>query len=136
MGRIKLPKTESSVIDSTLEVNFDGETGEVSDGYHTFNELYDHRIELFITLCRVIHHTVGADGGYLKYKVWRSTTHSDGSQIPDGWFLLGIGKENGQQISYHIPAKRWHDTDFVLREHAPKFDGHTSADVLERLKQL
>lgn len=25
---------------------------EVSDGYHTFDELYDHRITLYIALCR------------------------------------------------------------------------------------
>lgn len=25
--------------------------GEVSDGYHTFDELYEHRVALFIALC-------------------------------------------------------------------------------------
>lgn len=129
MGQVTLPN-------KTTQIHFDGETEQVSDGYHTFKELYDHRIELFIALCRVIHNTVGREGGYLRYKVWRSTTHSDGSQIP-GWFIMGIGREKGEQITYHLPAARWHDTDFILRDgNAPEWDGHTSADVLERLKQL
>lgn len=108
----------------------------ISDGYHTFGELYDHRIELFIALCRVIHNSTYKEGKWPESPVWRATTHSDGSQIP-GWFIMGIGREKGSQITYHLPASRWHDTDFVLRDgNAPEWDGHTSADVLERLKQL
>ena len=28
--------------------------GDISDGYHTFDELYEHRIALFITLARLL----------------------------------------------------------------------------------
>jgi hypothetical protein len=105
-------------------------TGETSDGYHTFNELYDHRIGLFLALCAVVE-TV-ADGRYC----WRSKLHSDGTSI-DGWFIVGINSKPGDQITYHLPMSRWSDTDWIMTiERAPKFDGHTSADVLQRLKRF
>lgn len=105
----------------------------ISDGYHTFDELYDHRITLYIALCRELHKDV------LHRNVWRSRVHSDGSNY-DGWFILGIFTEKGNQISYHIPDERWSETDFLegdaTKKVAPEFDGHTSTDVLERIKRL
>ena len=106
----------------------------ISDGYHTFDELYDHRITLYIALCKQINHQPYDDED--KFEVWRSMVHSDGSNY-DGWFLLGIGKRKGQQITYHIPNERWDETDFaVVLDKAPEFDGHTSQDVLNRIKLL
>lgn len=99
----------------------------VSDGYHTFGELYEHRIVLFIQLCK-----------WLPYdrEVWKSKFHSDGSAF-EGWFIMGIGKEQGDQITYHLPMSKWEECDDVLElDKAPEWDGHTSADVLERLKSL
>lgn len=105
-------------------------TGETSDGYHTFNELYDHRIALFIALCSEI------DARTPTGHVWRSKLHSDGSCF-DGWFVMGIGTEPGDQITYHLPLSRWADTDWLgtERPQAPEFDGHTSSDVLQRLRR-
>lgn len=103
----------------------------VSDGYHTFDELYDHRITLWITLCK-----------YLKEKgapIYRSKKHSDGNLCfgTDTQFILGLDEEKGKQISYHIPIERWDETEFAeTLEKAPEWDGHTSSDVLERLKKL
>lgn len=108
--------------------------GHLSDGYHTFNELYDHRCQLFITLCRVLHRlTPQIKGGW---EVWRSTTHSDG-EIWQGWFLLGIGTGLGLQMTYHLPMRLWEQTSFAATlEKAPVWDGHTSADVLDRLQSI
>jgi hypothetical protein len=111
-----------------LKVTIDGEesTGNISDGYHTFTELYDHRITLYIALCKEL------AGLY----VWRSKLHSDGTSF-DGWFILGISDEKGKQITYHIPLEKWNDCNFACdRDKAPEFDGHTSQDVLERIKNL
>lgn len=116
--------------------------GEVSDGYHTFDELYAHRIELFIALCRALSNK----RDYISVMrietetdfefVWRSELHSDGSKI-DGWFVMGIRKKKGTQITYHLPMARWDECGFAeTLPAAPEFDGHTSADVLERLKRL
>jgi len=104
----------------------------VSDGYHTMDELYAHRIELWITVCRMSQ----ADPARQHEYVWRSKRHSDGGGHP-GWFLLGMTLANGRQLSYHLPESRWDDTAFAHEmDCAPKFDGHTSADVLARLKDL
>lgn len=105
-----------------------------SDGYHTFDELYDHRITLYIALCRQNKWEDNELG--CTRRVWRSKTHSDGT-VWDGWFLLGIGKEKGEQITYHLPMIRWDETDFAeTLDMAPEFDGHTPNDVLDRIKLL
>ncbi len=106
-------------------------TGETSDGYHTFNELYDHRITLFIALCAQLRNRLPVG------EVWRSKLHSDGSAF-EGWFVMGIGTKPGEQITYHLPMARWAETDWLDDERAlaPEFDGHTSADVLQRLRRL
>ena len=47
--------------------------GEVSDGYHTFNELYEHRHALFLALMKA----------YPQWS-WYSGKHHDGSEW-QGW---------------------------------------------------
>ena len=107
---------------------------DASDGYHTFTELYEHRVVLFIALCRFIH-SITTDQGHI-LDVWRSKLHSDGSSY-DGWFVLGIGRKKGEQITYHLPMSKWNETSFAqTRKKAFRFDGHTSFDVLKRLKSL
>jgi hypothetical protein len=104
--------------------------GKVSDGYHTFDELYEHRVVLFMTLCRVLSY------GYKNAPVWKSQVHSDGSTWA-GWFIMGINDVAGAQITYHLPMSKWEDCWFApTLEKAPDFDGHTSNDVLERLKTI
>lgn len=114
----------------------DNEKELVSDGYHSFKDLYDHRIVLFIELCRAIMKL--HDYGEMQDRiVWRSQKHSDGS-VWDGWFLLGINTKAGEQITYHLPMSKWNDTNFVCKtiQKAPEFDGHTHVDVLARLAKL
>ena len=100
------------------------------DGYHTFDELYEHRIILFIALCRHL------EKHNFFNPIWRSETNGDGTKW-DGWFILGFVDENGKQITYHLPMEKWNETNFAeTLEKAPDFDGHTSDDVLERLKNI
>lgn len=110
---------------------------DVSDGYHTIEELYDHRVTLYIALCSIVFHSGWLDADEKILPVWRSKLHHDGTSY-DGWFMLAIGNEEGKQITYHIPLSRWSETDFAETfDKAPvKFDGHTSDDVLKRLKTL
>lgn len=104
------------------------DANKVSDGYHTFGELYDHRIALFIALCRLAHHETRSE-------VWRSRAHSDG-EASEGWFLLGINKVSGNQITYHLPESEWERCGFAeTLGCAPTWDGHTSADALARIKE-
>lgn len=106
-------------------------TGDISDGYHTFDELYEHRIVNFMAVCSLV-------SKHTNLLVWRSEKHSDGSKY-DGWFILGIGLVKGEQITYHLPMSKWKACAKIVNatmECAPEWDGHTSADVLERLSKL
>ncbi len=96
--------------------------GEVSDGYHTFNELYEHRFLLFI-------HTAIAQPGAFK------TKFNDTKETWDGWFILGINTSHGQ-ITYHLPEKYWDLATVPEVEFNAEYDGHDSEDVLERLLLL
>ena len=105
------------------------------DGYHTFGELYEHRIVLWIALCKILYNDPQYQTGQ-KADVWRSKLHSDGISF-DGWFIMGIGRNKGEQITYHLPISKWEETEFAeTREKAPEFDGHTSDDVYERLLKI
>jgi len=128
------------------------------DGYHTFDELYDHRITLYIALCRLLanvpHETdmpqcwcnprrkVVKNGNMVIVHnsiIWRSTKHSDGELCfgTGTQFIMGIGTEKGSQITYHLPIVKWSETNFAeTLDKAPDWDGHTSGDVLDRLKNL
>lgn len=94
---------------------------DISDGYHTFGELYQHRQALFIALIRS--HPELA---------WRSHWHGDGS-MHEGMFIAGLVLPTGQ-ISYHLPIAQWPLLDGIRTdEGVPIWDGHSSADVVTRL---
>ena len=102
------------------------EPGEVSDGYHTFNELYEHRHALALTVA-----TLSPMGAYI------AREHDDGSKLP-GWFLLGIQTPKGF-ITYHLPDRLWAVACMAvteIRQRAYPFDGHTSKDVIDRLYHI
>lgn len=120
--------------------------GSVSDGYHTFDELYEHRVTLYIAFCRVIASqadvklcsvdSVPYSVLHPERSIWRSKVHSNGSSF-EGWFVLGIGRTYGNQITYHIPMKYWDDTEFAdTLDKAPEYDGHSSQDVLQRIRDV
>jgi hypothetical protein len=99
--------------------------GEVSDGYHTFNELYEHRCVLFIALLKCEARTG-----------WISKLHHDGSSF-DGWFVAGLRLPTGN-VTYHLPNSMWETAvaaNVWVRDRAPEWDGHTSADVVTRLRE-
>jgi hypothetical protein len=116
------------------------EAENLTDGFHSFKTLYDHRFALYVALCKKLKHmgmtgwTPGGEG--VDDQPWRSKTHSDGSEWK-GWFLLGIGKIPGNQITYHLPESRWEECSFAeTLEMAPGFDGHSGQEVLDRLSKL
>lgn len=99
------------------------DSGEVSDGYHTFNELYDHRCHLFVALM--------CSNPEIS---WRANSHEDGTMY-EGWFIAGMHLPTGD-ISYHLPVDMWELLDgkgVETTNKAPKWDGHTPADVVKVL---
>lgn len=113
------------------------EFGEVSDGFHTFGELYEHRNLLFCGMTHAAMRMFFPDALYC----WKSKTHwIDGGLEPvrDGWFIAGIELQCGpdpKMITYHLPLEYWDLFDGIEREQAPPHDGHTSQDVIERLRE-
>jgi hypothetical protein len=95
--------------------------GELSDGYHTFNELYEHRNLLFIRLINNLVHTRDA---------WKSKSNYVGTQF-GGFFVAGIS----DVVTYHIPLKYW-ELCKVPEVSRGKWNGHNSNDVLYNLEHL
>lgn len=108
------------------DFKFDGITGprpsktfhiqgnDLSDGYHTFDELYEHRNFLFLTLVRC-----------LKLNCYY--------KMVGDWVILYADTPNGQ-ISYHLPPKFLENVEaFAKKVKNPEWDHHSSDDVLDRL---
>lgn len=108
----------------------------ISDGYHTFGELYAHRYALFIALCKALNTYPQYTSAITLVSVWRSKLHDDGTMFNDS-FIMGFNFVDVAPITYHLPMRLWALTDFLdTLEKAPPWDGHTSNDVLERLTLL
>jgi hypothetical protein len=106
---------------TTLNEFIESDKGEISDGYHTFNELYEHRHVLFANVVNQSN------------KSWKSKLHDDGTMF-EGWFIAGMQTDQGD-LTYHLPIKHWKIFKCKELEKAPKWDGHTSDDVVNRLTQ-
>ena len=97
--------------------------GKVSDGYHTFDELYEFRRAYNAALVNT--HA---------YPSIKSHRHSNGELCyGGGWFIVQMQLPTGQ-ISNHYEDKYWDEFDCEERECADPWDGHTENDVIERLK--
>ena len=106
-------------------VTIETEVGQISDGHHTFDELYEHRCALFVALMKTN-----------PALSWRANNHDDGVCF-EGWFIAGMHLVTGD-ISYHLPVRMWDLLDNVgieTRLRAPKWDGHSSVNVVHRLEQ-
>jgi hypothetical protein len=90
--------------------------GKISDGYHTFNELYYHRMILFSVICN--HH---------KDIAWKSWKHADGTMFDD-YFIVGITTPKGD-YTYHYQKQYWNIFDVKELEFAPEWDGHQPKDI-------
>jgi len=97
--------------------------GQVSDGFHSFDELYEHRCLLFLALQRA-HPSLA----------WCSKLHADGRMFEGGWFVAGLDLPTGQ-VTYHLPLRLWPLATSCASERplAPVWDGHTSAQGLDRV---
>lgn len=100
----------------------DNNCGKVSDGDHTFDELYDHRCTLFAALCNT--HPEMA---------WKSLHHDDGSMF-DNYFICGMNTPYGQ-ATYHYHISKWNLFHVQELTNAPKYDGHTPEEALERISK-
>lgn len=106
--------------------------GEISDGYHTFDEYYDFR-----KMYNAVLFNEWAKYDTPKYDVHKSLKHHDGEDcFGGGWFIVVAVLPEGQ-ISTHYPVSDWDLFNIPEAETAKyEFDGHTALNVLYRLKAL
>lgn len=98
--------------------------GEVTDGYHSFNELYHHRAVLFSVICN-----------QNKEKAWKARFHDDGTMF-ENMFIVGIETPDGQATYHYNINPYWEMFEIKTLDYAPKFDGHTPKMAIERLEKF
>lgn len=96
-------------------------TKDISDKWHTFGELYYHRMILFLTIQKAH-----------PDKAWKSKQHHDGTMFDDS-FIVGIETPQGH-YSYHYNLKFWDLFKEIKElERAPEWDGHQPKDIVRLL---
>lgn len=118
----------------------------ISDGFHTFGELYEFRMMynalLFNEWAKVDSNDIPlilSSDGSPKYRVHKSRLHNDGEQPfgRDDMFIVAAEIPKIGQVTNHYNVKDWHL--FVIPIYATclfEYDGHTSTDCLNRMKVL
>ena len=99
------------------------ETSLISDGYHTFGELYFHRMMLFAVICNTYND-----------KAWKSKLHDDDTMY-DNYFIVGITTPEGD-YTYHYHLDYWDTFNVKELEKAPKWDGHKPSDITRLLSLI
>lgn len=89
----------------------------ISDKWHTFDDLYYHRMILTQALSIP-----------LMDMAWKSKLHADGTMF-DGSFIIGFSSDEHGDYTYHYDLKYW--DLFVVDElkNAPEYDGHKPEDI-------
>ena len=93
-------------------------TDDISDGFHTFGQLYYQRMMLFATLVKLF-----------PKRSWKSKRHSDGELcFGGGWFLVTIDTPEGG-YGYHYEEKYWDLFECDELEVGKPWDGYTEENV-------
>lgn len=117
--------------------------GNTSDGFHTFDELYDHRMLLNAALFNEWYRAKKRTEGLPREMVMnalgavvKSKNHSDGQPCFGGdWFIVVAELPTGQ-ISYHYEMKYYDLFRIPQVVLPPEYDDHTPADVVSRLAKF
>ncbi len=99
---------------------------QISDGHHTFEELYKNRLILFCVLCNSNPNIS-----------WKSKKHFDEENDPmfNGDFIAGINTPEGI-ATYHFKLEFWDLFQIPEIEKAPRYDNYDNATVLKRIYSL
>lgn len=109
--------TAKKLIRSIIQRAPAADVEKMSDGYHTFADLYEQRLILSAALAK--------NNPY----AWKSKRHEDGS-VPfgGGWFIMGFDTDEGC-YTYHYELKDWDLFQCKELDKGKPWDGHTSKDV-------
>ena len=112
----------NKIVEDIIDMEESHDTDTISDGFHTFGELYYHRLVLFAYICNSN-----------KELSWKSKLHHDGTMHPN-YFIVGISTAEGM-YTYHYHEKYWSMFRVKELDKAPEWDGHKPEDV-DRLLSL
>lgn len=114
---VELSASEYDMICDYLDRIPAADVEKMSDGYHTFADLYEQRLILSAALAKNNPHA------------WKSKRHEDGS-VPfgGGWFIMGFDTDEGC-YTYHYELKDWDLFQCKELDKGKPWDGHTSKDV-------
>ena len=103
------------------------DTGQISDGYHTFDELYRYRM--------IYHAWAIKAWQQAGWPVVKSHRHHDGDLcFGGGWFIVSAQLPSGQ-VSNHYEDKYWDLFNCPEVEMAPEWDGHTPQQAADRIER-
>lgn len=152
----ELVETIQGIINWCRNSLTDFPVGKISDGYHTFDELYEFRKVYNAALfnewaslwykelkcsqdpyCMSEAGALYGDNIPVEYDVHKSWRHHDGELcFGGGWFIVVAMLPDGQ-ISNHYKEEDWDLFKIPEAEKAKyPFDGHTGKDVIERIKKV
>ena len=121
------------------DLNLGNDTNYISDGSHTYGELYHHRAVLFASLISIVSKarlltSYNKNDTMEPIYCWKSKLHDYGTMF-DGYFIVGIKTWDGM-ATYHYDMKYWDMFDCQEIERAPEFDGHTPDIAIERIGRM
>ena len=98
----------------------DKDCSNISDGNHTFGELYFYKDILTAALFNTYHN-----------RCWKTKRNSDGT-VCDGYFIVGMNTQFGQ-IIYHYPLDKWNWFNVKTLYRPPECNNYTSEQNLTRM---
>lgn len=126
----KVKKDQYEVVDITRIDSLIDLLNDMNDDYHSMQELYDFRM---IYNCLLFNQWYENS----VFEVYKSKKHHDDEICFDGDFFIVVANLPSGQITNHYLIKYW--DYFKIPEYErmkDEFDGHTSQDVLKRLKEV
>ena len=114
--------TEKDRVKAICEVAGVKEIDDLSDGFHTFRQLYYQRMMLFAAIVK-----------QNKDSAWKSLRHENGELcFGGGWFIVGIDTPEGS-YTYHYEDNYYSLFDCEELRCGKHWDGHTEKDVTRLL---
>lgn len=110
------PEEINKIIKREKENDDNWSAKDISDGWHSFGELYHGRMIMSAVIYNANSHLA-----------WKSMLHDDGTMFDES-FIVGIETPEGPYTN-HYRTKHWDLFDLAVLDRAPPFDGHTAKDI-------
>lgn len=99
------------------------DVNKISNGVHTYRELYDYCVGFFGIICNMNREVS-----------WKSKVHSNGT-IKDGYFIVGTETAEGQ-VTFECELCYWDSFDVIELEMAPKCGSDNSKQAIKALNKV